>query len=78
MSLCAAATIPIAYATVYVAFFFRSPISKGKSILIHAGSGAVGLAAIRIALAYEMEVYTTCSSEQEKRFILEQFPQLKG
>lgn len=78
MSLRDAATIPAVYATVYYAFFFYNPISKGKSILIHAGSGGIGLAAIRIALAYGMEVYTTCSTEQKKQFILEQFPQLKG
>lgn len=73
-----AATIPAVYITIYYAFFFYNPISKGKSILIHAGSGGVGLSAIRIALAYGMEVFTTCSTEEKKKFILEQFPQLKG
>lgn len=46
--------------------------------LIHAGSGGIGLAAIRVALAYGMEVYTTVSTEQKKKFVLEQYPQLKG
>lgn len=78
MSLRDAATIPVVYITVYYAFFLYRPISRGKSILIHAGSGGVGLAAIRVALAYGMEVYTTCSSEQKKKFIMEQYPQLKG
>lgn len=78
VSLRDAATIPAVYGTIYYAFFFYNPISKGKSILIHAGSGGIGLAAIRIALAYGLEVFTTCSTEQKKKFILEQFPQLKG
>lgn len=78
MSLRDAATIPVVYTTIYYAFFLYRPISRGKSILIHAGSGGIGLAAIRIALAHGMEVYTTCSTEQKKNFILEQFPQLKG
>lgn len=78
MSLRDAATIPVVYITIYYAFFFYKPITSGKSILIHAGSGGVGLAAIRIALAYGMEVYTTCSTEQKKKFIMEQYPQLKG
>ncbi|XP_031641000.1 fatty acid synthase-like [Contarinia nasturtii] len=77
MSLRDAATIPVVYATIYYAFFFYKPISGGKSILIHAGSGGIGLAAIRIALAYGMEVYTTCSTEQKKQFILDQYPQIK-
>lgn len=78
MSLRDAATIPAVYTTVYYAFFFYNPISSGKSILIHAGSGGIGLAAIRIALAYKMEVYTTCSSEPKKKFIMEQYPELNG
>lgn len=73
-----AATIPVVYVTVYCAFFLNNPISSGKSVLIHAGSGGVGLAAIRIALAYHMEVYTTVSNPAKKRFLLEQFPTLKG
>lgn len=70
--------IPVVYVTVYCAFFLNNPISSGKSVLIHAGSGGVGLAAIRIALAYHMEVFTTVSNETKKKFLLEQFPNLKG
>lgn len=73
-----AATIPVAYITVYYAYFCVNRISKGKSILIHAGSGAVGLAAIRTAIAYGMEVYTTVSTPQKKQFIMDMFPKLKG
>lgn len=79
MSLKDSATIPVVYVTVYYAFFFLyRPISSGKSILIHAGSGGVGLAAIRVALAYGLEVFTTVSSEPKKKFIMDLFPQLKG
>lgn len=73
-----AATIPVVYVTVYCAFFLHNTISSGKTVLIHAGSGGVGLAAIRIALAYQMEVYTTVSNATKKKFLLEQFPTLKG
>lgn len=77
-SLREAATCPVVYMTVYVAFFTYKPITRGKSILIHAGSGGVGLAAIRVALAYGLEVYTTVSNPQKKQFIMETFPALKG
>ena len=77
-SLKEAATVPVVYITVYYAFFVCSDIRKGKSILIHAGTGGVGLAAIRTALAYNMDVFTTCSTTQKKKFLLETFPQLKG
>jgi fatty acid synthase, animal type len=73
-----AATIPVVYGTVYTAFFVVGRISKGKSILIHAGSGGVGLAAIRVALAYGMEVYTTVSNQEKRQFLMTSFPALKN
>lgn len=76
-SLQEAATIPVVYVTVYTAFFLYNPIARGKSVLIHAGSGGVGLAAIRVALAYGMEVYTTVSNVQKRQFLLNTYPQLK-
>ncbi len=65
-----AATIPCAYLTVYTAFFDVIQIEKGKTILIHAGSGGVGFAAIRVAFAYGLEVFTTVSTEEKKKFLL--------
>lgn len=78
MSLRDAATIPAVYVTIYYAFFLQNPIASGKSILIHAGSGGIGLAAIRVAFAYGMEVYTTVSNAEKRKFILGLFPQLIG
>lgn len=73
-----AATVPVVYTTVYYAFFYTADIRSGKDILIHSGSGGVGIAAIRTALAYGLEVYTTVSTDEKKRFLLNTFPQLKG
>lgn len=73
-----AATVPVVYITVYYAFFMSTDIRKGKSILIHAGTGGIGIAAIRTALAYNLEVFTTCSTPQKKKFLLDTFPQLQG
>lgn len=78
LSLREAATIPAVYITVYYAFFFYRPIARGNSILIHAGSGGIGLSAIRVALAYGLQVFTTVSTEQKRKFLLGLFPQLKG
>lgn len=72
-----AATIPVVYGTVYSAFFLTTKIQKGKKILIHAGTGGIGLAAIRVALAYGMDVFTTVSTEEKKNYLLETYPQLK-
>lgn len=38
------ATIPAVFCTVYYAFFFGKSVMRGNSILIHAGSGGIGLA----------------------------------
>lgn len=77
-SLQEAATVPIVYYTVYCAFFMGKAISAGKTILIHTGSGGIGLAAIRVALAYGMEVFTTVSNNTKRKYILDLFPTLKG
>lgn len=71
------ATVPVVYGTVYSAFFLTTKIEAGKSILVHAGSGGVGLAAIRVAFAYGLDVFTTVSTEEKKNFLLKEFPQLK-
>lgn len=73
-----AATCPVVYMTVYIAFFLYKAIKKGDSILIHAGSGGIGLAAIRVAFAYGLNVYTTVSTPAKRKFLLDTFPELKG
>ncbi|XP_058122318.1 fatty acid synthase-like [Anopheles ziemanni] len=73
-----AASIPTVYATVYGAFFVCADIRKGKSILIHAGTGGIGLAAIRVALAYGLEVFTTVSTKEKREFLLSYFPDLNS
>ncbi|XP_052896146.1 fatty acid synthase-like [Anopheles moucheti] len=71
-----AATIPTVYATVYAAFFICAHIRKGNSILIHAGTGGIGLAAIRVCLAYGLEVFTTVSTKEKREFLISYFPDL--
>jgi fatty acid synthase len=72
-----AATVPLVYTTVYFAYFVTTQIRAGKTILIHSGSGGVGQAAIEIAFAYGLDVFTTVSSEEKKNFLLQKFPKLK-
>ncbi|XP_045453923.1 fatty acid synthase-like [Melitaea cinxia] len=72
-----AATVPTAYGTAYYALVMVGKIQKGESILIHAGSGGVGQAAINIALHYGAEVFTTVGTQEKRDFIKRLFPQLK-
>lgn len=77
-SLADAATVPLVYYTVYLAFFFTSKIERGKSILIHSGSGGVGSAAIQVALSYGLDVFTTVSSDEKRQYLLKAFPTLRA
>ncbi|XP_047538487.1 fatty acid synthase-like isoform X2 [Vanessa atalanta] len=72
-----AATVPVAYTTVYYALVMVGQIQRGESILIHAGSGGVGQAAINVALSFGCEVFTTVGSQEKRLFIKKLYPQLK-
>lgn len=51
-------------------------MKRGDSVLIHAGTGGVGQAAINIALYYECEVFTTVGTPEKREFIKTYFPQV--
>ncbi|GLH14335.1 Fatty acid synthase [Gryllus bimaculatus] len=71
-----AATVPVVYATAYYALVVRGRMRPGESVLIHAGSGGVGQAAISIALHMGCTVYTTVGSSAKRQFLKERFPKL--
>ncbi|XP_046739716.1 fatty acid synthase-like [Diprion similis] len=71
-----AATIPVAYGTAYLALMWTGKMKKGDKLLIHAGSGGVGQAAITLALHEGCEVFTTVGTPQKREFIKEQFPEI--
>lgn len=72
-----AATVPIAYLSVYYALFNRFTVKKDQTIFINLDTGGIGLAAIRVALSYGLEVFTTCSNEESRKQILRVFTELK-
>ena len=63
MSLEEGATLPVVYLTVYYCFY-RAKLDKGDSVLIHAGTGGVGQAAIRVAHSLGVEIFTTCNASK--------------
>lgn len=62
VSLEAAATIPVAFATAWFALLRRAALQKGESVLIHGGAGGVGLAAIQLAKRAGAKVLASASS----------------
>ncbi|XP_075983866.1 fatty acid synthase-like [Anticarsia gemmatalis] len=72
-----AATVPFAYLHALYCLNLKSKLLPRDNILIHGGCGAVGQAAIAIALSLGCQVFTTVSDIRKKRFLLKMFPQLK-
>lgn len=56
-----AATVPIAFVTSYYALIEMAKIKPGEKVLIHAGAGGVGQAAIQLARHLGAEVFVTAS-----------------
>lgn len=71
-----AATIPVAYAISYYALFVRGGLKSEESLLIHAGAGGVGQAAIAIALHAGCTVFTTVGTLEKRQYLKNRFPQL--
>lgn len=71
-----ASTVPCVYATVYYALVVRGRMKKGETVLIHAGSGGVGQAAISVALKAGLTVFTTVGSKDKREFLKKNFPEV--
>lgn len=52
-------------------------IKRGESILIHSGTGGVGLAAIHISLYYGCEIFVTVGTPEKREYLKQLFPQVK-
>src|SRR4029077_11230377 len=56
-----AAAMPIVFATAYYGLFDLAGLKAGERVLIHAGAGGVGMAAIQLAHHLGAEVFATAS-----------------
>ncbi|KAK7972186.1 hypothetical protein PG988_006320 [Apiospora saccharicola] len=63
-------TLLLVYATALYALNDRAHLRAGESVLIHAGSGGVGIAAITLALNMGAVVYTTCGSQSKRDYLI--------
>lgn len=62
----AAATTPTVYITVFTAFQQGEPLQPGTCIMIHAGTGGVGLAALQVAQALGCHVSSSAGSPAKR------------
>ncbi len=56
-----AATVPVVFATAYYALTTLADVKPGQRVLVHAGAGGVGMAAIQLARHFGLEVFATAS-----------------
>jgi acyl transferase domain-containing protein/NADPH:quinone reductase-like Zn-dependent oxidoreductase/thioesterase domain-containing protein/NAD(P)-dependent dehydrogenase (short-subunit alcohol dehydrogenase family)/acyl carrier protein len=64
-----ACTIPITFLTAYYGLVRLAQMQPGERLLIHAGAGGVGLAAIQIAQQLGVEIYATAGSDEKRDFL---------
>ncbi|MGH3608433.1 MAG: quinone oxidoreductase family protein, partial [Pseudonocardiaceae bacterium] len=60
-----AACVPVAFGTAYECLFTAGSLTEGQTVLIHAGAGGVGMAAIQLAKRAGATVIATASSDNK-------------
>lgn len=73
MSIEEAATIPIIFCTAYYGLFDLGRLSAGERVLIHAGAGGVGQAAIQLAQMVGADIFVTVGSQEKRAFLMERY-----
>lgn len=61
----AAACVPVAIGTAQECLFTAANLEQGQTVLVHAGAGGVGMAAIQLAKQVGATVISTASSDQK-------------
>lgn len=60
-----AATVPVAIGTAHECLFTAGGLTEGQTVLVHAGAGGVGMAAIQLARQAGATVLATASSDEK-------------
>ncbi|KAJ3619939.1 hypothetical protein MTP99_003942 [Tenebrio molitor] len=71
-----AATIPVVYSTVMYALLLVVDLQPKSTILIHSGTGGIGLAALNVCLHYQFEVYVTVGTQDKRDYLRKHYPQI--
>jgi NADPH:quinone reductase-like Zn-dependent oxidoreductase/acyl carrier protein len=64
-----AATIPVAFMTAYYGLIELAKLQRGEKVLIHAATGGVGLAAVKIAQWVGAEIFATAGNPEKQAFL---------
>lgn len=69
ITLTEAASVPLAWLTVWESLVDRAKLQSNQTVLIHAGAGGVGFLAIQLAKHLGARVLTTVSSQEKADFV---------
>lgn len=68
-----AASIPLVFATAYYGLLDCANLEKGQTVLIHAASGGVGQAAIKIAQRIGATIFATVGSSSKRNLLIDKY-----
>ncbi|KAI2467435.1 putative polyketide synthase [Annulohypoxylon bovei var. microspora] len=68
-----AASIPLAFATAYYGLLDCANLEQGQTVLIHAASGGVGQAAIKIAQRTGATIFATVGSGTKRQLLVDKY-----
>ena len=71
LSLLEAASLPENYFTVWHNVFERGRLEQGETLLVHGGSGGIGLTAIQLAKAFGATIITTVGNADKAAYCIE-------
>lgn len=67
------AALPATFVTAHVAIHRVARMERGESILIHAGAGGTGQAAIQVAKCLDARIFVTVGSEEKKQWLVDEY-----
>lgn len=73
MSFSVAASVPVIFGTAYHSLIDVAHLEAGQTILIHAASGGVGQAAIKLAQHIGAEIFATVSNVAKRQLLINQY-----
>ncbi|MGH9548508.1 MAG: zinc-binding dehydrogenase, partial [Terriglobales bacterium] len=69
LSFAQAASLPIVFSTVYACLCEIADLKRGETVLVHAGAGGIGLAAIQMAHKLGASVIATAGSARKRDYL---------
>lgn len=67
------AALPATFVTAYIAIHHVARMERGESILIHAGAGGTGQAAIQLAKCLDARIFVTVGSDEKKQWLMDEY-----